>query len=84
MKQCSVAIFLCIGLISALQAEQIELVCNPKVVYKGDTLTVKLPLHHDRYEFAVVNENGEQLLISFWPRPEDTVAPVIVPTVPHL
>lgn len=60
-------------------AEAGLLACRPGVLYRGDSLTVNLPMPHGDYEFAVWAESLELMMISFEPGPKDTIAPIIAP-----
>lgn len=52
--------------------------CEPLNLYKGDTLTVDLPVPHDDYEFGISHGvDDPELLMSFKPNPPDTIAPAI-------
>ena len=49
------------------------LVCRPTVLYRGDTLTVDLPMPHDGYELGIVppGELQDLMLLTFKTRPVD-------------
>jgi len=55
--------------------------CSPKILYRGDTLTVDLPQPHGGLDFAVLNYQLDQFLVSFVPntrgKNRDTIAPVV-------
>ncbi|MDO8432878.1 MAG: hypothetical protein Q7S58_10775 [Candidatus Binatus sp.] len=55
--------------------------CSPKVLYRGDTLTVDLPEPHGGLDFAIMNYQTDTFMISFEPNAggkyPDTIAPVI-------
>jgi len=62
-------------------ADDLDLHCSPKVLYRGDTLTVDLPEPHGGLDFAIVNYQVDPFMISFVPntrgKNRDTIAPVI-------
>ncbi len=60
-----------------------ELSCHPRVLYRGDTLTVDLPMAHDGSEFAIPRGifGALPMMISFEPLPKDKIAPLISPAV---
>jgi len=62
-----------------------RLECRPQRLYRGDSLTIDLPLPHDGAEFGIFtatehSSGGDRMfLISFKPTQKETIPPVIAP-----
>ncbi|MFZ1888434.1 MAG: hypothetical protein WAU33_10405 [Candidatus Binataceae bacterium] len=65
--------------VAEIRAQSVyPILCEPLTLYKGDTLTVDLPVPHDDYEFGISRGvDHPELLMSFKPNPPDTIAPMI-------
>ncbi|MGH7778816.1 MAG: hypothetical protein ACREQR_03200 [Candidatus Binataceae bacterium] len=68
--------------VAEMRAQSVySIICKPKILHKGDTLTVNLPAPHDDYEFGILRgvehpkRVRDPLLISFKANPPDTIAP---------
>ncbi len=71
---------------SLLFAQAPSLNCQPKELYRGDTLTVDLPMPHGTFDFAIwgpapEGQDPEEQVVSFKPEAKDKIGPVISPGV---
>jgi hypothetical protein len=66
-----------VGPALAQPAEEIDFYCEQTRLYRGDTLVVDFHSPRDDADLAIMNADGQTMLISFKRQPEDKVDPVI-------
>jgi hypothetical protein len=66
-----------VGSALAQPDEEMDFYCERTRLYRGDTLVVDFHSPHDDADLAIMNSDGQTMLISFRRQPEDKFDPVI-------